>query len=134
MRTQSTASFAPAASRAAAAMGRARQRSSRVLSRLALVPLSPRKPRPPTGDVRSAAAAVRDARRERAHDDAGETPRRHDAGDLDNALAAVFDAPGPVVVVFKVRAEKVDFVTPARDGVHLKNRFRLALLGADGVS
>ena len=48
------------------------------------------------------------------------------------ALPVILDAPGPVYHVIKVRAEKLDFVLPPKDGVHLKNRFRRALLG-DGA-
>ncbi len=54
--------------------------------------------------------------------------------DLDAALPDILDAPGPVYHVIKVRAEKLDFVLPPKDGVHLKNRFRHALLGDAGIS
>lgn len=40
---------------------------------------------------------------------------------------------GPVFRVIKVRAEPLDFVLPSKDGVHLKNRFRQALLGDDAL-
>jgi hypothetical protein len=43
------------------------------------------------------------------------------------------EATGPVLHVVKVRAKKLDFVLPPKDGVHLKNRFRRALLGAEAV-
>jgi len=49
------------------------------------------------------------------------------------ALPVILDAPGPVYHVIKVRAEKLDFVLPPKDGVHLKNRFRRALLGDDAI-
>ena len=45
------------------------------------------------------------------------------------ALALARDAEGPVFVNVKVRAEVLPFVLPPRDGVHLKARFREALLG-----
>lgn len=53
--------------------------------------------------------------------------------DLATALPVILTAPGPVYHVIKVRAEKLDFVLPPKDGVHLKNRFRSALLGTDAV-
>ena len=34
----------------------------------------------------------------------------------------------------KVRAEPLPFVLPPKDGAHLKDRFRLALLGPDAVT
>ena len=58
------------------------------------------------------------------------TVRTPDA--LEVALPVILEAPGPVYHVIKVRAEKLDFVLPPKDGVHLKNRFRRALLG-DGA-
>jgi len=51
--------------------------------------------------------------------------------ELEAALPVILEAPGPVYHVIKVRAEKLDFVLPPKDGVHLKNRFRRALLGDD---
>jgi len=53
--------------------------------------------------------------------------------ELEAALPVILAAPGPVYHVIKVRAEKLDFVLPPKDGVHLKNRFRHALLGDDAV-
>ena len=49
------------------------------------------------------------------------------------ALPTILEAPGPVYHLIKVRAEKLDFVLPPKDGVHLKNRFRRALLGSEAV-
>jgi thiamine pyrophosphate-dependent acetolactate synthase large subunit-like protein len=49
--------------------------------------------------------------------------------DLEAALPVILAGAGPVYHVIKVRAEKLDFVLPPKDGVHLKNRFRQALLG-----
>ncbi len=49
--------------------------------------------------------------------------------ELQSALPVIIGAPGPVYHVIKVRAEKLDFVLPPKDGVHLKDRFRSALLG-----
>jgi len=54
-------------------------------------------------------------------------------GEFDAALPVILDALGPVYHVIKVRAEKLDFVLPPKDGVHLKNRFRRALLGGDAI-
>lgn len=49
--------------------------------------------------------------------------------ELNAALGDILYTPGPVYHLIKVRAEKLDFVLPPKDGVHLKNRFRRALLG-----
>ena len=49
--------------------------------------------------------------------------------ELQAALPVILKAPGPVYHVIKVKAEKLDFVLPPKDGVHLKDRFRRALLG-----
>lgn len=51
--------------------------------------------------------------------------------ELEAAVPDILEAPGPVYHVIKVRAEKLDFVLPPKDGVHLKNRFRRALLKQD---
>ncbi len=56
-----------------------------------------------------------------------------DEAELDAALPTIREAEGPVFLVIKVRAEPLPFVLPTKDGVQLKNRFRLALLGAAGV-
>lgn len=53
--------------------------------------------------------------------------------ELEAALPVILEAPGPVYHVIKVRAEKLDFVLPPKDGVHLKNRFRRALLGDEAI-
>jgi thiamine pyrophosphate-dependent acetolactate synthase large subunit-like protein len=53
--------------------------------------------------------------------------------ELNAALPVIWMAPGPVYHVIKVRAEKLDFVLPPKDGVQLKNRFRRALLGEDAT-
>ena len=55
----------------------------------------------------------------------------HTAAELDAALPDILETAGPVFHVIKVRAEKLGFVLPPKDGVHLKNRFRRALLGGD---
>jgi thiamine pyrophosphate-dependent acetolactate synthase large subunit-like protein len=42
----------------------------------------------------------------------------------------VRQAPGPLFATIKVTPERPPFVLPSNDGVHIKNRFREALLGA----
>lgn len=51
-------------------------------------------------------------------------------GEVAAAIRDLRGAPGPVFVVFKVAAENLPVVLPPREGVHLKQRFRAALLGA----
>ena len=55
-----------------------------------------------------------------------------DEAALAKALPAIRAAQGPVFYDVKVRAEDLPLVLPPRDGVELKDRFRIALLGADG--
>lgn len=52
--------------------------------------------------------------------------------ELSTELDHLMTGDGPVFRTIKVRAEALDFVLPSKDGVHLKNRFRQALLG-DGA-
>ena len=47
------------------------------------------------------------------------------------ALTDLNGGSGPVFYTFKVRAEDVPLVLPPRDGEHLKERFRTALLGGE---
>jgi thiamine pyrophosphate-dependent acetolactate synthase large subunit-like protein len=54
----------------------------------------------------------------------------HDQAALEAALPAIRAEPGPVFFDIKVRAEPLPFVLPPKDGAHLKDRFRIALLGA----
>jgi thiamine pyrophosphate-dependent acetolactate synthase large subunit-like protein len=56
-----------------------------------------------------------------------------DQAGLDAALPVILEATGPVFHVIKVRAEKLDFMLPSKDGVLLKNRFRRALLGPQAI-
>ncbi len=51
--------------------------------------------------------------------------------ELEEVLPRIHGAPGPVFVAVKVRAENLDFALPPKDGAHLKDRFRRALLGPD---
>lgn len=53
-----------------------------------------------------------------------------DAG-LEEALPRIRGEPGPVFFDIKVRAEDQPLVLPPKDGVHLKDRFRAALLGSE---
>jgi thiamine pyrophosphate-dependent acetolactate synthase large subunit-like protein len=48
---------------------------------------------------------------------------------LRDAVPIIRQAPGPVFVTIKVRAEELPLALPPKDGVHLKDRFRIALLG-----
>ncbi len=47
-----------------------------------------------------------------------------------DAVAGLLTAPGPGFYSVKVRAEDLPLVMPPKDGVSLKDRFRVALLGA----
>jgi len=53
--------------------------------------------------------------------------------ELEAAIPRLLEQPGPAVFVIKVRAESLPFVLPAKDGAHLKDRFRLALLGNTSI-
>lgn len=53
---------------------------------------------------------------------------------LQAARTQIRHAAGPVFFNIKVRPEQLPFVLPPKDGVYLKDRFRLALLGADAVA
>jgi thiamine pyrophosphate-dependent acetolactate synthase large subunit-like protein len=50
--------------------------------------------------------------------------------ECEGAGASLLTAAGPILVQFKVVAEKLPLVLPPHDGVLLKDRFRRALLGA----
>ncbi|MEE2980045.1 MAG: thiamine pyrophosphate-dependent enzyme [Pseudomonadota bacterium] len=58
------------------------------------------------------------------------TALARDGDGLDSSVRLLRDAPGPVFVTIKVRAETPPLVLPPQDGVELKDRFRAALLGA----
>jgi thiamine pyrophosphate-dependent acetolactate synthase large subunit-like protein len=49
--------------------------------------------------------------------------------ELRTAVPLIREAPGPVFVTIKVRAEELPLALPPKDGVYLKDRFRIALLG-----
>ena len=57
-----------------------------------------------------------------------------DASDLETAMPLLREAPGPTFVSAKVTAEDLPLVMPPKDGAHLKDRFRAALLGDAGGS
>lgn len=63
----------------------------------------------------------------------GVTGTVRDQAELDAALPAI-RTQGPVFFDVKVRAEPLPFVMPPKDGAHLKDRFRIALLGPDAVA
>ena len=54
--------------------------------------------------------------------------------DLHGALDAIRMGPGPSLHVIKVRPEKPEKVPLPYDGVYLKNRFRRALFGDEGIT
>ncbi len=56
-----------------------------------------------------------------------------DQAQLEAALPRIRAAPGPVFFNIKVRAEELPLVLPPKDGVHLKDRFRAALLGSNAA-
>lgn len=53
--------------------------------------------------------------------------------ELQADLKTIVEGDGPVFRAIKVRAEPLPFVLPSKDGVYLKNRFRMGLLGEDAV-
>ena len=56
-----------------------------------------------------------------------------DQAELDAAVPPILEGKGPSVHVIKVRAEPLPFVLPPKDGAYLKDRFRVSLLGGDGI-
>lgn len=59
----------------------------------------------------------------------GDTGTIRTSDELSAELDHLIAGDGPIFRTIKVRAEQLDFVLPSKDGVHLKNRFRQALLG-----
>jgi len=51
------------------------------------------------------------------------------AQELDASLPAIYSSGGPALVVVKVAVNQPPLRVPLRDGTHIKNRFREALLG-----
>ena len=62
-----------------------------------------------------------------------ETATIADQAALEAALPRIRSAPGPLFHVIKVRAEELPLVLPPRDGAHLKDRFRAALIGPEAA-
>ncbi|MBT3929024.1 MAG: aldehyde dehydrogenase, partial [Rhodospirillaceae bacterium] len=60
-----------------------------------------------------------------------ETRLVNDQAGLDVALPIIHQAPGPVAIIVKIKAEDLPRVLPPRDGAFLKDRFRAALLGEE---
>jgi thiamine pyrophosphate-dependent acetolactate synthase large subunit-like protein len=56
-----------------------------------------------------------------------------DAKSLASHLPKIRDDVGPVFVSIKVRAESLPLVLPPKDGAYLKDRFRIELLGSEGI-
>jgi thiamine pyrophosphate-dependent acetolactate synthase large subunit-like protein len=54
--------------------------------------------------------------------------------ELEAARQIIRTEAGPIFYAIKVRAEPLPFVLPPKDGAHLKDRFRQALLGPDAVT
>jgi thiamine pyrophosphate-dependent acetolactate synthase large subunit-like protein len=51
--------------------------------------------------------------------------------DVERLRGAIHAGAGPIFAAVKVAPDKLPLVLPPRDGAHLKNRFREALLGAE---
>jgi thiamine pyrophosphate-dependent acetolactate synthase large subunit-like protein len=56
------------------------------------------------------------------------------ADELEPVRQLIHEQSGPIFYAIKVRAEPLPFVMPPKDGAYLKDRFRLALLGAAAVA
>ena len=56
-----------------------------------------------------------------------------DEAGLEDGLPRIRSEPGPLFCNIKVRAEDLSLVLPPKDGVHLKDRFRQALLGSESA-
>jgi len=54
--------------------------------------------------------------------------------ELAAALGPIRAEPGPLLYQVKIRADKLALVLPPREGAHLKNRFREALLGSQAFA
>ena len=51
--------------------------------------------------------------------------------EADGLKSFLFDEPGPVVAIAKIKYEKLKFVLPSSSGSYLKDRFRTTLLGIE---
>ena len=63
----------------------------------------------------------------------GETLSVRDQAGWEAAMPLLLEAPGPVAVIAKIKAETLPRVLPPRDGAFLKDRFRNALLGEEAA-
>ena len=59
------------------------------------------------------------------------TSMLHRLDEVDQLRAGVHAMQGPLFAQIKIAADKLPLVLPPRDGAHLKNRFREALLGKE---
>jgi len=51
--------------------------------------------------------------------------------ELQGCITKLYGSQGPVFATLKISTDKVPMVLPLRDGTHIKNRFREALLGPE---
>jgi thiamine pyrophosphate-dependent acetolactate synthase large subunit-like protein len=61
------------------------------------------------------------------------TAEAREEGDLAELRRLAREAEGPTFSVVKIAMEPLKIVMPPRDGAYLKDRFRVALLGEDGI-
>lgn len=61
------------------------------------------------------------------------TTEAREEGDLAELHRLARVAEGPTLSVVKIAMEPLKIVMPPRDGAYLKDRFRIALLGEDGI-
>ena len=61
------------------------------------------------------------------------TLKVHNRADLKRLKKRIYSGEGALFAQVKVDPEKLPLVLPPRDGSYLKNRFRVALLGADAL-
>ena len=57
-----------------------------------------------------------------------------DDQELAHAITALRQAPGPVFINIKIKAEALPLVLPPKDGAYLKDRFRRSLLGEEAAA
>ena len=55
----------------------------------------------------------------------------YDEEEFDQATPTILEGEGPMFFAIKIRAEELPLILPPRDGAHLKDRFRMALLGTE---
>jgi len=59
--------------------------------------------------------------------------RVNNESDVAELRSEIYDSDGPLFSVVKIDPEKLPIVLPPRDGAYLKNRFRMAVLGANAI-